>query len=709
MTKVILLTAAVALFFLFYTSGGERWLLPETYQSLYASKPWATAGIYFAVYVLVAALSIPGAALMTLIAGAVFGLATGTLLVSFASSIGATLAFLISRGLIRDWVESRFSAYLGRINQGVEKDGAYYLFGLRLIPVFPFFVINLVMGLTSMRPGAFYLVSQIGMLPATLVYVNAGAQVGTIDELSLSGILTPGLFASFALLGIFPFIAKRIADFVQRQRVYKDWNHLKPGSFDTNLIVIGAGSAGLVSAYIAATVNAKVSLIEKEKMGGDCLNTGCVPSKALIRSAKIRDYMARASGFGIIGEYQAVDFKAVMARVQNVIADIEPHDSVERYTGLGVDCIAGEAEIISPWQVRVGEQRISAPNIILATGAGPLVPKIPGLSDLDYLTSDNLWSLAELPGQMLVLGAGPIGCEMAQAFSSLGSKVTLVDMAPEVLPREDRDVSELMLKQFEDQGIRVLCGHKTIGFRLSDTPNRGAGTATLESAGGTSEVEFDRVLVAVGRAARVNSPGFDTLGLEVNAQGRLDVDEYMRTKYPNVFACGDLTGPYQFTHVAAHQAWYASVNALFGRLKKFKVDDSVIPWATFTNPEVAQVGINELTAREQNIAYEVTRYPLDDLDRAIADSEVKGFVKVLTVPGKDRILGATIVGYQAGNLIAEFVLAMKHGLGLNKILGTIHIYPTMAEANKYAAGEWKKARVTDRTKKWLARYHSWFR
>ena len=705
MKKIILLSVAAAVLVGFYQLGGQRWLLPETYQSFYLEAPWLTAGIYFLIYVLVAALSIPGAALMTLIAGAVFGLATGTLLVSFASSLGATLAFLISRSLLRDWVQSKFSSYIEAINQGVKKDGAYYLFGLRLIPVFPFFVINLVMGLTRMRPGVFYLVSQIGMFPATLVYVNAGAQIGAIEGLSVSGILTPELVIGFALLGLFPLIAKRISGFVQQRRVYKPWKHLKPKSFDTNLIVIGAGSAGLVSAYIAAAVNARVTLIEKEKMGGDCLNTGCVPSKALLRSAKIRDYMSHAADFGILGEHKGIDFNKVMNRVKKVVADIEPHDSIERYTGLGVDCLTGEAEIISPWQVRVGEKVISAPKIILATGAAPFVPNIPGLTYIDYLTSDNLWDLQEQPERLLVLGAGPIGCEMAQAFSSLGSQVILVDVAPRILPREDEDVSALMLEQFENKGVQIFSGHKTLGFKSTGQGD----IATLESATGRTEVEFDRLLVAVGRKARTDSLGFDNLGLETNAQGRLQVDEYMRTRYPNIFACGDLVGPYQFTHVAAHQAWYAAVNALFGKLKKFKVDYSVIPWATFTNPEVAQVGINELTAKERGIEYELTKYNLDDLDRAIADSETKGFVKVLTVPGKDRILGATIVSYQAGNLISEFVLAMKHGLGLNKLLGTIHIYPTMTEANKYVAGEWKKARVSDKTKQWLARYHSWLR
>lgn len=717
MKKILILIAAIVCVVVFYQSGGQRWLIPQTYQEFYVDNPLLTAGIYFLVYVVVAALSIPGAGLMTIIAGMIFGLATGAFLVSFASTIGASLAFLISRGLLQDWVQSKFSKYLDPVNKGVEKEGGYYLFGLRLIPIFPFFIVNLVMGLTSIKLRTFYWVSQVGMLPATIVYVNAGVQIGNIEEFSVSGVASPGLIFGFILLAIFPFIAKmilpiiarKIVDFFHARRVYKDWNHLKPKKFDTNMIVVGAGSAGLVSSYIAAAVNAKVTLIEKHKMGGDCLNTGCVPSKAILRSAKIRDYIGRSEDFGVVSEFKSVDFPKVMGRVHQVIKDIEPHDSVERYSDLGVDCVSGDAEIISPWQVKVGDRVISAPKIVLATGAEPFVPNIPGLSDVDYLTSDNLWDLQQLPERLLILGAGPIGCEMTQAFQSLGSQVTLVDMADRVLPRDDEDVSELVFDKFKKAGVNILCGHKTTAFK---TDENGA-VAVLESKDGQktveSEVAFDRVLVAVGRKARTASLGFDTLGLEINPQGRLEVDEFLRTKYPNVFACGDLVGPYQFTHVAAHQAWYAAVNALFGRLRKFKVDYSVIPWATFTSPEVAQVGLNEVMAKEQGVEYEITKYELDDLDRAIADSETVGFVKVLTVPGKDKILGATIVGYQAGTLIAEFVLAMKHGLGLNKILGTIHIYPTMSEANKYTAGEWRKRQVSEKTMRWLGKYHSFFR
>ena len=649
----------------------------------------------------------------------IFGLWTGLLLVSFASSVGATLAFLVSRFLLRDWVQNKFSNYLGSVNRGIEKDGAFYLFSLRLIPVVPFWVINLVMGLTPMKVLIFYFVSQLGMLAGTAVYVNAGAELGAVEEFSAAGILTPTLLLSFVLLAIFPFIARGLLGVVQRSKVYKGYS--KPKSFDTNMVVIGAGSAGLVSSYIAAAVKAKVTLVEKHKMGGDCLNTGCVPSKALIRAAKAVKEISRASELGIQVSEPKVDFPAVMARVKNVIADIEPHDSVERYSSLGVDCLQGEAKIVSPWEVTVDGKTITTRNIVIASGARPSVPEIPGLDQLDYLTSDNLWDLNELPEKLLVLGGGPIGCELAQAFNRLGSKVTVVMRRSRLMPREDEDVSEYIRQKFESEGIEVLTNHQPISFktRAGESGEVGENIALLEAIDKTTgetqakiktkEVGFDKVLVALGRTANTESLGLEKLGIELNSNGTVTVDEYLRTRYPNIYACGDVAGPYQFTHTASHQAWYVAVNALFGRFKKFKVDYSVIPWATFTDPEVAHVGLSEADAKAKEMPYEITKYGIDDLDRAIADNTAEGFVKVLTVPGKDKILGATIVGYHAGDLLTEFVTAMKQGLGLKKILGTIHSYPTISEANKFAAGDWSRAHAPQSLLKWIEKYHGWQR
>ena len=682
-------------------------------ESFRQENPWLAAGMFFLGYVVVTALSLPGAAVMTLAGGAVFGLLWGTVLVSFASSIGATLAFLASRFLLRDWVAQRFGPRLQAIDAGIRRDGGLYLFTLRLVPVFPFFVINLLMGLTPMPAATFYWVSQIGMLAGTLVYVNAGTQLAGIT--SLAGILSPALIGSFVLLGIFPLLARKVADGIRARKVYARWT--RPARFDRNIIVIGGGSAGLVTAYIAAAVKAKVTLIEKHKLGGDCLNTGCVPSKALLRSAKFLSHLSRAEEFGMRRGAGAVpgdtaahnfSFADVMERVQQVVRTVEPHDSAERYTGLGVEMVEGSARLVSPWEVEVtrpdgSKETLSTRSIVIAAGARPFVPPIPGIEQVGYLTSDTVWNLRELPRRLLVLGGGPIGCELAQAFARFGAQVSQVEMAPRLMIREDADVSELVAGRFRKEGIAVLLNHEAKAFVVEN----GEKILIAGHEGHEVRIPFDAVLVAVGRVANLTGYGLEDIGV---ASGRtVDTNEFLQTTYPNIYAAGDVAGPYQFTHTAAHQAWYAAVNALFDPFRKFKADYSVIPWATFVEPEVARVGLNEQDAKEKGIAHEVSRYDIADLDRAIADSEAHGFIKVLTVPGKDRILGVTIVGAHAGDMIAEYVLAMKHGIGLNKILGTIHIYPTMAEANKYVAGVWKKAHAPQRLLEWVGRFHAWRR
>lgn len=668
-------------------------------QALFHARPLAAAGAFFLAYVAVTSLSLPGATLMTLAAGAIFGVLWGTIVVSFASSLGATLAFLTARFVLRDAVQRRYGHRLSAINRGMERDGAFYLFALRLVPAFPFFVINLVMGLTPLRTLTFYGVSQTGMLAGTVVYINAGTQLGQISH--LSGILSPGLIGSFVLLGVFPLIAQRTLSFMQARKVYRGFR--RPKRFDRNLVVIGAGSAGLVSAYIAATVRARVSLIEKDRMGGECLNSGCVPSKALIHSARLLALSRRAGEFGFKRMDVEFDFADVMERVQRVVERVAPHDSVERYERLGVECLQGAARIVSPWEVEVNGQRLSTRAIVVAAGARPLVPAIKGLDAVDYLTSETLWELRELPKRLIVLGGGPVGCEMSQAFARLGSRVTQVEMQPRLLGREDFGVSQAIQERFEREGIDLRLSYKARAIRVDEG---GRKRLLCESAGREIALEFDAILLALGRQPNAQGYGLEELGVETTTGGAIETDEFLRTRVPNIYACGDVAGPYQFTHIAAHQAWYATVNALFGAFRKFKVDYSIIPWCTFTDPEVAHVGLNETRAREAGVAFEVTTYDLAELDRALTEGEAEGFVKVLTVPGKDRILGATIVGENAGELITEYVTAMKQGLGLNKILGTIHIYPTLSEANKYAAGEWKKAHAPQRLLRWVERWHA---
>ncbi|TIH10564.1 FAD-dependent oxidoreductase [Pseudomonas leptonychotis] len=668
-----------------------------------SAQPWLAAGVFFLAYVAVTALSLPGAALMTLLAGALFGLLEGFVLVSFASTAGATLAMLSSRFLLRDWVQTRFGQRLAKIDAGIEREGPFYLFALRLVPAFPFFLINLAMGLTRLPVRTYWWVSQLGMLPGTLVFVNAGRELGQLE--SLSGILSPGLLGAFVLLGVFPLIARKLLGLIQARRVYAGWD--KPKNFDRNLVVIGAGAGGLVSSYIAAAVKAKVSLIEKHQMGGDCLNTGCVPSKALLRSAKLANELKKGEALGFTGVQGQVDFPAVMERIQRVIADIEPHDSVERYTGLGVEVIQGEAKILTPWTVEVNGQTLSSRNLIIAAGARPFVPDIPGLEQIRAYTSDSIWTLREQPRWLLVLGGGPIGCELAQAFQRLGSQVIQVERGGRLLPREDANASEAVMASLRADGVDLRLQHQAERFEVVDGEPRMI-ARNLETDEPVT-IAFDCLLLALGRKANVSGYGAEELGLTLRDNGTLETDEYLATRFPNIFAVGDVTGPYQFTHVAAHQAWYAAVNALFSGFKRFKADYRVIPHCTFTDPEVARVGLSEGEAQAQNTAYEVTRYGIDDLDRAIADEAAHGYVQVLTEPGKDRILGVTIVGEHAGELLTEYVLAMKYNMGLNKILGTIHSYPTMSEANKYAAGEWKRAHAPQGLLRWVERFHTWRR
>ncbi|MDD2341934.1 MAG: FAD-dependent oxidoreductase [Tolumonas sp.] len=721
MKKIILLCIVLVVVSIFFTLDLQHYLTLNGLKSsmdqfavLRATSPVMIGASFFLLYVIVAAFSLPGAAIMTIAAGALFGLFWGSVIASFASTIGATLAFLTARYLLRDLVQAHFGDKLKAINEGMAKDGAFYLFSLRLIPLFPFFLVNLLVGLTPISTRRYYWVSQIGMLAGTVVYVNAGTQLAKIT--GLSDIASPGLLFSFALLGLFPLLVKRFTHFLQQRRVYAKWT--KPKHFDRNLIVIGGGAAGLVSAYIAAAVKAKVTLVEAHKMGGDCLNYGCIPSKALIKSAHVAHTLKHAEQYGLENcngfenPIPSFSFRKVMARIHEVIKTVAPHDSIERYTQLGVDVVEGYATIVDPWTVEIKRndgttQRLTTRNIIIAAGARPFVPALPGLKEVGYVTSDTLWDeFAKLdvpPARLVVLGGGPIGCELAQSFARLGSQVFQIEMAPRILSREDMEVSELAQRSLEQDGVAVLTSHKALRCEQEGARK----FITVEHDGSEQQIEFDALICAVGRVARLSGYGLEALGIETNRT--VITNEYLETLYPNIFAAGDVAGPYQFTHTASHQAWYAAVNALFGEWKKFKVDYRVIPWTTFVDPEIARVGLNEQEAKEKGIAYEITHYGIHDLDRAIADSAAHGFVKVLTHPGKDRILGVTIVGAHASDLLAEFVLAMKHGLGLNKILATIHTYPTMSEANKYVAGEWKRQHAPQRILIWLAHYHSWKR
>ncbi|WP_166369637.1 bifunctional TVP38/TMEM64 family protein/FAD-dependent oxidoreductase [Psychromonas sp. SA13A] len=713
--KIVLLLLAIVLIGLFFhfnlhqllTLDGLKGSMDQ-FSELREQSPLLVIGGFFVLYVLVTALALPGAAILTLAAGALFGLFEGFVIASFASSLGALASFLVSRYLLRDSLKKRFPERLAAIDAGIKKEGAFYLFTLRLVPIFPFFLINLLMGVTALKAWTFYWVSQLGMLAGTFIFVNAGTQLAQIE--SLSGILSFGLIISFVLLGVFPLIAKGIVNMIKKRQVYKKWT--KPAKFDRNMVVIGAGAGGLVTSYIAAAVKAKVTLIEAGEMGGDCLNYGCVPSKAIIKSAKIAEQIRNAHHYGLEDTTPQFSFKKVMERVHQVVADVAPHDSVERYTNLGVEVEKGYAKILDPWTVQISYEdgttkKLTTRSIVIATGARPFVPPLPGIEETGYVTSDTLWNefakLEQAPRKLVVLGGGPIGSELAQSFARLGSNVTQIEMAERIMIKEDLEVSEFATESLKESGVNILTSHQALRCEMKD----GKKFIIVKHNEQEIEIEYDQLLCAVGRSARLTGYGLEELGIETNRT--ILTNEYLETLYPNIFAAGDIVGPYQFTHVAAHQGWYAAVNGLFGNLKKFKVDYRVIPWTTFIDPEVARVGINEAEAKERGIDYEITRFDFEELDRAITDSATKGFIKVITPKGKDKILGVTIVSEHAGDLIAEFVLAMKHGLGLNKILGTIHSYPTWAEGNKYAAGEWKRNHAPQTVLNWLEKYHTWRR
>ena len=717
----LILVAVIALAIgAFFLSGAADFLTLENlkaeqarFHAWLADEPVTVIGGFFVLYVVMAALSLPGATLLTVLGGALFGLGWGLLIISFASTIGATLAAALARTLVRGPLEKRFAPQLERINAGIRREGAFYLFTLRLIPLFPFFVINLVMGLTRMRLWTFYWVSQLGMLPGTAVFVNAGRELGNLE--SLSGILSPGLIGSFVLIGLFPWLAQGLVAIGKRRRLASRYG--RPTRFDHDIVVIGGGSAGLVASYIAAAVKARVVLVERDKLGGDCLNTGCVPSKALIRAARVASEVRGSARYGIHAGEPRVDFAQVMGHVHHAISEVEPHDSRERYEGLGVEVVAGDACLLDPWRVRVigekGERVLTTRHVIIASGARPRVPDLPGLGDIEVLTSDNLWQLESLPGRLVVLGGGPIGCELGQSFARLGSRVSLVEMGSQLLPREDVDTATALRQRLETEGLSLWLDTRAV--RVEAGAGREGGHALVvehESPSGqtlTERIDFDRLLVAVGRVANVSGMGLEALGVETRKDGTLAVDATLQSVLPNVWACGDVAGPFQLTHASAHQAWHATVNALFGEFKRFRVSYRALPSVTYTDPEVARVGLSERESRAQGIEFEVTRYELSELDRAITEGLTEGFVKVLTVPGKDRILGATVVGHGAGELLAEFTLAMTHGIGLNKLLGTVHPYPTWSEAAKASAGVWKNAHKPERVLGWLERYFAWRR
>lgn len=705
-TKIFLLILFLVGIGLFYFTGGDEYFTLDflqgklqEFRDSFEKSPFETAGIFAGIYFLSTALSVPGATLLTLLAGAIFGFGTGLILASLMSTSGSLLAFLLSRYIFRDFFKSRFRTQFQKIDHRFEADGAFYLATLRLIPLFPFFVINIVMGLTPVKAFTFFWVSLVGMLPGTALYVYAGQKFSEIE--SAGDILSGDIIVILILLGTFPLILKGVLSWWKAKEVYKNFN--RPKSFDYDVVVIGAGAAGLVTSFIVAKAKGKVALIERDRMGGDCLNTGCVPSKALIKSAKIVHQRTKAKDFGLESIDVKFDFSQVMERVQSVIKEIEPHDSVERFEGLGVECILGEAKILDPWTIEVKGRKLITRNIVIATGARPSIPSIPGIKEMPFVVSETLWKIRELPKRLLVLGGGPIGVEMGQAFARLGSKVTIVEGGGRILSKEDAKVAQLIHETLVEEGITIETNLSVNCFEKRNNANILLGLQDEKE----KRIEFDLLLVAVGRTPNTENLGVKELGVQFRKNGTIETNEYLQTNFPNIFACGDITGPYQLTHMASHQAASASINALSPKM--FPVDYTAVPWCTYTDPEVATVGETEEGLKKKEIEYDLTEYEVSDLDRAITESEKKGLVRILTSKGKDEILGATIVHSQASSTIVEFVAAMQHKSGLNSIMKTIHVYPSFGEANREAASRWKLDKISPKLQNYLERYFTWRR
>ncbi|BBM89195.1 hypothetical protein COTS27_00889 [Spirochaetota bacterium] len=663
-------------------------LQQQNLKAFYQLYPGQTILIYAGIYILITTISIPGATVLTLLGGALFNFWVGLIVVSFCSIIGASLAFIISRFIAKETIEQRFPTIINKINDGIKKQGAFYILTLRLVPIFPFFIVNMVTSVTQLKLSTFFWASQLGMLPGTAVYVNAGKQLASIQ--SAADILSAPIIVSFILIAAFPFVVKGGLSWFKNANLYRRYK--KPATFDYNVVVIGAGSGGLVASYIAAAAKAKVALIEKDKMGGDCLNTGCVPSKALIKTASLVHNLEKAKKIGLLSvKPYTTHFSNAMKHVKASIKAIEPHDSVKRYSSLGVECFKGTAKIRSPWEIAIGNKIITTKNIIISTGAAPFVPPLKNIEKVNYLTSDTVWNLKTLPKRLVVLGGGPIGCELAMAFNRLGSAVTQVEVNSRIMRVEDPEVSDFLTQKFKNEGINILTGHRAIEFQVSGKTKYLIAQST---SGKKTKIPFDEILISIGRRPNAKGFGAEDLGIELRPNGTIAANEFMQTNYPNIYVCGDITGPFQFTHTAGHQAYYAAFNALYGKFKKFKVDYNVIPWCTYTDPEIASVGLNEQRAQSQGTEYDLTTYDLKGLDRAVTDLANEGFVRILTRKGSDKILGVTIVAANASTLILEFIAAMKNNFGLKSILATIHIYPSMGEANKAAAGIWRKKSIS---------------
>jgi pyruvate/2-oxoglutarate dehydrogenase complex dihydrolipoamide dehydrogenase (E3) component/uncharacterized membrane protein YdjX (TVP38/TMEM64 family) len=743
LAALLLLAGSVAVLLIFFPVKQYLFDLLEWVRGMGAWGPVLLG----AVYILACVLFIPGS-LLTLGAGFVFGIVVGTITVSIASTLGATAAFLLGRTLARPWIEARVAhrPKFRALDEAVRRQGFKIVLLTRLSPIFPFNLLNYTFGLTRVSLRDYILASWIGMLPGTVMYVYLGTTLKTLADLAAGNVPTSvgqqvlfgaGLVATVAVTVLITRLARKalqeaippptrqteplahgdlampntvqvLPDDVHNQTLVanvhpRDWVNPQPQS-RYNLVVIGAGTGGLVCAAGAAGLGARVALVEKHLLGGDCLNVGCVPSKALLRAARAYADVRDAAGFGVtVPPGAKVDFPAVMERMRRLRAGISPNDSAARFHSLGVDVFLGAAHFTGPDAVEVNGQTLRFARAVIATGGRPIQPPIPGLAEAGFQTNETIFSLMELPRRLAVIGAGPIGCELVQAFARFGSQTFLVGKQPQILPREDPDAAQLVETALQHDGVQLLLGHDLRRVERSG----GERVLCLESPHGPKEIRVDDILVAVGRVPNVDGLNLEAAGVAHDSRIGVQVDDRLRTTSPRIYAVGDVCSRYQFTHAADAMARLAIQNALF--FGGARLSALTIPWCTYTDPEIAHVGLYERQAQEQGIAVQTLTQPLDGVDRALLDGETAGFVRVHLRRGTDKILGATIVARHAGDMISELTLAMTGGLGLRTPARTIHPYPTQAEAIKKVADAYNRTRLTPFVKRMLDKWMAWTR
>lgn len=703
--------------------------------------PWGPV-IFVGLYVVATVLFVPGS-LLTLGAGAVFGVALGSVCVSISATLGATAAFLVGRYLARDAIARKIEKHekFATIDRAVADEGWKIVLLTRLSPVFPFTLLNYAFGLTRVKLSHYVLASWIGMIPGTVMYVYLGSLVNvgaghrqrTTGEWVLYGV---GLLATVTVTVFVTRLARRAlakkigsTETVQSSKEIMsvpsapvlvrpadahnarlvsnvhppDWQNPSPAPC-YNLVVIGAGTAGLVTAAGAAGLGAKVALVEKSLLGGDCLNVGCVPSKAVIRSGRAVFDAKEAGPFGVrVGKPVEIDFSAVMERMRKLRADLSPHDSAQRFANLGVDVFLGEARFASPDTVEVAGQTLRFKRAVIATGARAVEPPILGLAEAGYLTNETVFNLTQRPARLAVIGGGPIGCELAQAFQRLGSQVSLLHKNAHLLDREDMEAAALVQKAFIREGVALHLNATITRVERS----AGGKLVYYEAQGKEETLAVDEILAGAGRAPNIEGLNLEAAGVRYDRRKGVLVNDCLQTSNPHIYGAGDVCLAWKFTHAADFSARIVIQNALF--LGRKKASTLTMPWCTYTDPEIAHVGLYERDARERGVEVDTYVREFKEVDRAVLDGEEDGFVKFHVKKGHDEILGATIVARHAGEMISEISVAMAARIGLGKLASVIHPYPTQAEALRQCGDAYNRTRLTPTVKKWMGRWLAWQR